>query len=291
MISFNETLKTLCDTVGGTTSVEGALFKKYINSSIKELENEFDFWFLETESDLTQTIQTTAGKTSYRLPFDLKKIISVTFNSVSGIPYIPIIGGNQVTGNWDDLDPKYYMFNHEIEVFPTPINNQDLIKIRYIKRADKDYTIDDYTSGSIAFTKGSNILTGTGTNWTNRMNKRYIRITENNTNGGDHEWYEIDEILSPISIKLKNNYAGETGSAAQYVISQLSKIPTQYWSIIEAKAMYKYHMMKENIEMAREYKSEYRDLKNTMRSNYENKDTSPAIQGTAIFSSGLPNVY
>lgn len=69
-----------------------------------------------------------------------------------------------------------------------------------------------YSTGTVAATRGSNVLTGTSTTWTQDHVGRHVRIQVN--------WYEIVQVASATSIVLKSNYAEDTITGASHTIIQ-----------------------------------------------------------------------
>lgn len=73
-------------------------------------------------------------------------------------------------------------------------------------------TVDDYSTGTIAVTKGSADIVGTLTVWTSAMEGRKIRISN------DRAYYKIKTVTSNTQITLDAVYQGEDDTAATYVI-------------------------------------------------------------------------
>ena len=70
--------------------------------------------------------------------------------------------------------------------------------------------VDD---GTVAVTRGSRIIVGTGTSWDNRLAGQSIRVVTN--------WYEIAQVTSATELILVSDYAEDTqGAGAGYSIIQ-----------------------------------------------------------------------
>lgn len=103
-------------------------------------------------------------------------------------------------------------------------------------------TADDYTTGTIAVTNGSNAVTGAGVAFTNLMaNGSYVlQITD----GTDGNYYKITGFSNSTVLALENFYQGITNSAAIYRIGQVSKIPEEYQEAPVDYAMFRHFLSK-----------------------------------------------
>ena len=69
-----------------------------------------------------------------------------------------------------------------------------------------------YTTGTATFTTGSNIITGSGTNWVSTMNGGTI------TDDSEGISYEISSVVNTTHIIIGSNYNGTTGSGRSYTV-------------------------------------------------------------------------
>lgn len=76
-----------------------------------------------------------------------------------------------------------------------------------------------YRAGTVAVSSGSNVVTGTGTQWLNN-----VRVGDAVVLGSPPQWYEVANVASNTSIGLVTNYTGTSGSGQAYFIA-----PTQGW--------------------------------------------------------------
>lgn len=80
---------------------------------------------------------------------------------------------------------------------------------------------DSYSTGTVAATRGSATITGTGTVWTTAMNGLVIRLNTSNdeTASSGEEYYQVTDVDGD-SITLDRPYENDTVTAAGYRIDQ-----------------------------------------------------------------------
>lgn len=72
-----------------------------------------------------------------------------------------------------------------------------------------------YTDGTVEVTNGSNVVTGTGTQWATEIATGHLFTVV-----GDGVTYQISAVNSNTELELSDNYFGTTESFALYVISR-----------------------------------------------------------------------
>lgn len=73
-------------------------------------------------------------------------------------------------------------------------------------------TVLNYETGSVEVTKGSRIVTGTGTSWTSDMEGRFLKLTR------DNEMYEVLNVSSGTDLVLSLPYIKDSSSGLAYLI-------------------------------------------------------------------------
>lgn len=270
-----------------------------INEGIRNMLGNLDWPFLEKQ----RTISTTDGTQFYDLPNDCDKMVEPII-TVGGIVYRPIevmswddwyfinsatnIEGDNVCYYFIDLSTK------QIGFWPTPATTSNTITLTY-KRKVRDLSIADYTTGTITTaTAASDAIVGSGTSWTTGQEGLSIRITRiAGANGGDGDWYEIEDVASGTAITLTRNYLGQSiaaGSAA-YTIGDTMIIPERfqmgpiYWSVAE------YWRKEGDAGKADRFQAQYDKLLEEMKEMYGEKTTNVVIDGGDRITQINPNMY
>jgi len=84
----------------------------------------------------------------------------------------------------------------------------------WLEREARFQTTDIYETGTVAVTKDSRTVTGTGTSWTSAMVGRYFNCSAN------EDWYKIIAVASTTSLTLDKPYLEETLTGQSYYIWQ-----------------------------------------------------------------------
>lgn len=215
----NETGKN--DSNGNLQTGLVSLFSQWLNDGIRLILGMPIAWkFLETS--FTRT--TTAGTGLYLFPYDYEKFIAIKIHVGS---YDYTIKQIKNRDEWNrltavviqsDYPQYYYLNNRSVEIFPVPATTANTITIYYKKRV-VDLQNADYTTGTIAVTNNSTVVTGTGTTFTSAMVGRYIKVN------ADGNWYLITSLTSTTVIGIEQVYQGTTVSGAAYTIGEMSVLP------------------------------------------------------------------
>lgn len=151
--------------------------------------------------------------------------------------------------------------------------------------------------GQFTYQVASNVITGSGTSWSQSMTGQWIKITPSSTDSanGDGRWYQIQSVNSSTSLTLFNEYIGNgttaSVSSANYTIGQVSilnetyqDMPLWYTAII----YYTTRLPNENRAAAfqKMYDAKYEEL----NKEFGAKTTSPVLldSDVAIYN---PNLF
>lgn len=209
-----------------TSTANLALGDQLINDSLRYLTTKYFF------NETSQVVPggTTAGVQYYNLPYDIKTIINCTINvgniryQLTEVPSRQFFDGINFVPYSSDIPQFYFIYNKLLYVFPTPASSSNVVTINY-KRRLIDLSQADYTTGTVAVTNGSSVVTGTGTTFTAAMVGRWIQITPPTGDGG---WYQIGSYTSATVIGLVNQYQGATVSGATYTIGEMPILAEDY---------------------------------------------------------------
>lgn len=268
------------DSTPGTLTVADTL----INQQTKRLVNKRDWPFREG----TRDVSTVAGQQNYKKPADCGKLKSI-YVTVGSTKYIPRECSSRE--EWDemnavssssDMPQWFYAAGNEILLYPIPATSITDALTFVFSRDQKDLSIADYTTGGIlTATNGGTTIVGTGTAWTTKMNGRFIRITDSNSdNTGDGEWYEIDTVTSATQLSLVTPYNGLSIAAgsAPYIIGQVSILPedAQEVPILKALEIY-FTSIKPKPAISALFKELHQDAYADMFKRYGSATSSPVI--------------
>lgn len=195
-------------------------------------------------ADLVAYVAATGVGQYYQLPKDAQTPKEVrTYNGSVWVPLIEIVD----EASWQRLNmtvltgPATHYFvrgDDEIGLYPAPAAAQLAgLELVFEKRQLK-LTQDDFTSGSVAITNGSNILTHSATGFTAQMVGRAFEVTD----GSDANWYKIAGFTSSSVVTLDNVYQGQTVTAATFRIGEVMDIPEEYLEGPIDYAMWRYEL-------------------------------------------------
>lgn len=128
--------------------------------------------------------------------------------------------------NW----PTHYFMigNDELQLWPTPSQTISGGLRFYYQPQDHDLSVEDVTattsSTTVTVEQGSNIVTATGTPFNSQM----IGLNFQLQGVTDLTWYEITGVPTTNTLALKTNFVGQSGSALNWRVGQLSIIPQEY---------------------------------------------------------------
>ncbi len=182
---------------------------------------------------VTQTAQTTstvADQQYYHYPPGLVSIDAITIAvGTLAFPLTPIYG--QAT--WDAINqypitndyPRFFFPRRDdFGVWPIPQDTHTLTFNSFVR--DRNLSIDDYTTGTVAVTSGSTTLTGTGTTFTAAMVGRWFTINDPTVVGQGY-WYRVRTFSSTTVLVLEEAWQGSTASGATYRIGESPEMPEE----------------------------------------------------------------
>lgn len=139
----------------------------------------------------------------------------------------------------------------EVGLFPTPGQSVTQgVELIYEPRHVL-LTADDYITGAVAITNGSQTLTGISTVFTNQMadGTYFLQITD----GNDGNWYRIIGYTNATTLTIENFYQGITTVSSTYRVGQCSKIPEEFQEAPVDYAMYRHYLGKGEMERAMQF--------------------------------------
>lgn len=212
----------------------------------------------------------TANQQYYQLPEDGHKLKEVVVSSGGWdvpLEQVPdehawrLLNMTSVTGQPTHFFIKGY---DELGLYPIPSATvEDGIELVFSPK-HVELTQDDYTTGTLTVTNGSQAVTGSGTTFTTKMVGQWLQVTD----GTDGNWYRVSDFVSTTSLTLENYYQGTSGSAKAYRIGQVVDLPEENAEAPSDYACYRHYLRRGNVEKATTFKSLFTDALDMAKDNY-----------------------
>lgn len=270
-----------------TTTINLTLGDELINDGLREVLGMPENWkFLET----TLTATTIASTASYFFPYDYDELLSVKITS-GDLDYIP----KQITNRdeWNELNAvpyesdfvtHFYVLDRRIQFFPIPATAGNVITYTY-KRHIVDLSEADYTTGTVAVTNNSTVVTGTGTTFTAAMVGRYIKVGGT----GDRYWYRISGFTNATTIAIEVPYAGLTVTGQAFTIGQMSPLPENHDKAPVYYAVSEYWYQNDDLNRGDRYLKKFEQQKQMLVEENISKTMELGLTDEAIMRN--PNWY
>lgn len=216
-----------------------------------------------------------------------------TATTVVSVPYAQTLTGAPaagalsatLTGNWALPTNTYQMVFSDGETILVTLTNGSTA-VTWTEALANTVT----TAVSVRTSGGGDIVTGSGTAFTQSMVGYVMQIAQTT---GDGQWYTIGTYYNSTTIALTNAYAGTAivaGSAAA-TIGQASIIPPAYQLIPVYRAVARYYKtIKINEGLAKVYEEDAMTLTAQMDEDYGAKNTDPTVNddfGTPLVNPNL----
>jgi hypothetical protein len=235
-----------------------------------------------------------ANQQYYQLPEDAMRISQVIFLNGTSV-WIPLKEvGDETT--WRRMNqyqttsntPSHFFVRggDEFGLYPTPSASvTNGIELVYEPKHTL-LTADDYTTGTVALTNGSNTVTGTSTIFTPALaNGSYVLQT---TDGSDGNYYKITGYSSGTGLTLENYYQGITTASATYRIGQVSKIPEEYQEAPVDYAMYRHYLGKNELKNATYFENNWMASLKDAENTYGMSTGSQIVSASSELHTGNP---
>lgn len=252
-------------------------------------------WAVGLSATATATL-TVGGLQFYPLPPDYSKIKTATITQ-GNLLWTPkeILTRDQ----WDkmnafpyysDIPNNYYIYNNQIGIWPIPVTTGNTLTANYKCRIP-DLSLEDYSTGTVAITKGTSTITGTTTVWTPTTNipseSRWIKIAQTK---GDNLWYQVSTVDSATQITLVEPYQGITVSGGSYILGEMPILPEDFHDILIDKALMYYWSTKvKNGEAYQQFQQDYNRKLASLSEYAGNKTTSVDLRQGGLGQN--PNLF
>ncbi len=199
------------------------------------------------------------------------KDVTVTVGQLKFLP-APIL----TQADWDtinflpynsDIPQYYFIYNGLLNIFPIPSTTGNVITYNYkLRVADLSYS--DYSTGTVAGTKGSTAITGSSTTW-NTVGTYPLNVDLTYANlfikidppKGDGIWYQIRSFASDTALTLVNPLVNNpVATGATYTIGQFPLLSEDFHDMLVHGALKVYFgSIKEDPDQYKMFDAMYKD--------------------------------
>ncbi len=127
--------------------------------------------------------------------------------------------------------PQFYFVEQDtFQIWPVP--QAVYTGTIYYHFRDRNLSVNDYSTGTVTVTKGSNIVTGSGTTFTAAMVGRWFTVTDPTVYGQGY-WYRIGGFTDTTHVTLAANdgtavnWLNTTAAGALYRIGETPELPEE----------------------------------------------------------------
>lgn len=281
MLTFNQIYSETQTEVSDTSAASLVLIKRAINQGMRK----FGAVLNRDWRVSYKTFGLVADQQYYQMPEDAIRIKNLRFPDSNAAPPIEVqdedawneLNIRTQTGAW--ADAFFVRGNDEFGLYPIPSTTVAAAGIIGYERRIRDMSVDDYSTGTVAVTNGSQVVTGTGTTFTQAMVGRTLLFTDAN---GDGMGYKVVEYTSATSIKLENNYGGNTASGMSYILGEVPDIPEEYHESLVDYAMYRYLKRRKDKPGYSDSLNAFKNALAECQSIYSSKSTSNYFRAPRI---------
>ena len=220
-----------------------------------------------------------ADQQYYQLPEDAQKLKEVIVNTGGWevpLEQIPdehawrMLNMMTVTGQ-----PTHFFIkgNDELGLYPIPSADvEEGIELVFSPK-HVELTQDDYTTGTLTVTNGSQTVTGASTVFTSKMEGQWLQVTD----GTDGNWYRVSEFNSSTSLTLENYYQGTSGASKAFRVGQTVDFPDEFCEAPSDYACYRHYLRRGSQEKADTFKALFDDATERAQDQYGNTTDSQVI--------------
>lgn len=254
---------------GLTDAASTTKFKRDINTGGALLQNQLERRY-NRKRLTTNLVQ---GQQYYQLSEDALRVSVVIAQSSGSTTWRPPMEEIPDEYTWSRFNqvpitgvPRYFFVRgfDEIGLYPTPSASiTDGLEI-WIEPKYNSCSQDDYTTGTVTVTNGSQTITHSATGFTQSMVGRWFTVTD----GTDVNWYKISAFNSTSSLSIENYYQGISGSAKAFRIGEVMDIPEEFLEAPVDYAMSRHYKRRREINVAADFKQSFDDALKSAKNKY-----------------------
>ena len=171
--------------------------------------------------------------------------------------------------------PSHYFIKgyDELGLYPIPSATiTDGLELAFSPR-HVELTQDDYTTGTVTVTNGSQTVTGSGTTFTAKMVGQWIQVTD----GTDGNWYRVSAFTSATVLSIENFYQGTSGGTKTFRIGQIPDLPEEYAEAPVDYACYRHFLKRGDAVKAGTFKTLFENAQEMAKEEYSTTTDSQVI--------------
>lgn len=251
----------------------------------------------------TDTEISTVGVQFYPIPANVSKIKNDTI-TIGQLVYTP--APVQSIQEWtmlnalpytSDIPNYFYIYQNQVGFFPIPSSSGNVISFNYKARV-ADMTYDDFATGTVAATVGSNAITGSSTTW-NTVGTYPLNVDLSYANlmiaitppKGDGLWYPIQRFTSDTALLLNLPVVNSpVTSGASYIIGQFPLLSEDFQDLLVYSSLKIYYSsIVKDTEKFQEYKELTESREKLMDAYLANKSVNVDL-GSRVMQQN-PNLF
>lgn len=279
MLTWTEAHQKAQAITGDDSTTALVLLKSDINQGYRRFNAAMNRYFTR-RAKVTNIVD---GQQYYQVSPDCIRVIKVRASqSTTGTVKYPVrqvrseqewdaLNTVQQEGNW----ATYYFVRGSDEIGIWPIPSSDItngLEISYEPR-DKEFSQEDYTTGTVTLTNGSATVTGSSTVFTESMIGRGFKTTD----GSDGYTYKVAGYASGTSITLEEPYIGLSNSGITYKIGETFLFPEEYHDAPVDYAVARYFEQRNQQERAMYHMARFESALKEAREKYASSSQSAII--------------
>ena len=268
-LTYSDQQQIVQQTTGLHDSTSLVLFKRDINTGGARLQNAMD----RSYNRKSRTTSLVSGTQYYQLPEDVIRVIEVVATSSSTSTWRPPLIQVPDEYTWRRMNmvnisgiPTHYFVRgfDEIGLYPNPAYSiTDGLEISFEPKFNS-LTEDDYTTGTVTVTQGSQTITHSATGFTQNMVGRLFSATD----GSDTNWYKISAYVDSSNLTLENYYQGLSGSGKTFRIGQVMDIPEEFLEAPADYAIYRHYLRRGDTNTAGDFKAVFENALEMVKNQY-----------------------
>ena len=218
------TLQALCHKCTQTQS-DGSTLDQDIKDELNRGYTDISAVLKDYKTQITKTTTCVVGQQFYHNPASVVSVESVVVTVGSIKINLDVLDSQKLWNEYNAIQfqglvyPRYYFpRKDDFGIYATPQVAYPMT-IVYNPR-HKDMSAEDYTTGTVEVTNGSDEVQGSGTAWTSAMDNSFFKTSDGN-------WYRVMSVTSATTLILDNYYEGPSSVGLSYTIGESPELPEE----------------------------------------------------------------
>ena len=262
-----------------TTATTKSLLSRALNVALNKFYSARDREYTDEE----RTFTVTAGQARYQIFERAMRTAEITIND--GGQTVPLTRIDdkeqwlQMKANGGTGKPEFFYLvaPDMFELYPTPSETYANGGTLWAQARPRMLSQDDYTTGTVSLTNGSNTVTGVGTTFVAGMVGQSLAI-ESVT--GESVFYKIIAVNSTIELELEQKFDGEDETGVDFRIGEYLPLPPEYHEGIVDYMLARGYLRRKDKDMASLHRSFYAETLAMAKRDYDGLDDSAVIHSS-----------